>query len=327
MRCQRCGKPISPLRQLTDREFCCDDHRRRGARASASAVRDLDFTSDPMWEVPGQAPPKHASHAGSSLGLVLLVAVGVLVAAKLWMPDSLSDPAAAATPAANSGSGMVAGAAPRPTTSEGFASWVEDHLPGQKPLRASTDFRSNLEQWVGEKSTSSERAWKVDAAGAHPGALRIWRPTLDKSDYDVHFEAAIEHRAVAWAFRAVDVRHYYAAKVVLTRPGVLSGAVILRYVVNNDRTEGRSELPLPVVLQVKQPYQVSFTVRGDRFSTFINGNLIDEWSDTHFKKGGVGFFNEESDSAAIQWVAFRERKTWLSRVFATTLLLPPGMMQ
>jgi hypothetical protein len=159
----------------------------------------------------------------------------------------------------------------------------------------------------------------------HPGRLQFWKPTLKSVNYDVAFQGAIEKKAVSWAFRARDSSNYYATKLVLNKPGEVSGASIQRIIVENARVIPSVELPLPLKIEKDRPYQIAFAVRGNRFSTLLDGQLIDEWTDNRHKSGGVGFFSEEGESARIGWVAFAERKSLFGRLFASAFLIPPGI--
>ena len=53
---------------------------------------------------------------------------------------------------------------------------------------------------------------------------------------------------------------------------------------------------------------------------------MDDWRDGRLKKGGVGFFSDAGEVAAITEVEFRERKGLLSRIFATFFYMPSGLM-
>lgn len=327
MRCQRCGRPISPLRQLTDREFCCDDHRRRGRLPSASVLRDLEHERDPFWEaLHGNGQQKTAARANTSLGAVLVLGVGLIVAARFWFPDEGGAPAVA----------QIIDTAPKigaqaERGSSKMMQWLNGILPGEKAVVARDDFKGGLNDWVNTAGESlSKGAQRLAKDGVIPSnQLMIWKPTLRTVNYDVEFEGAIQNRAMSWAFRATDPQNYYATKLILRKTGDASGAAIQRMVVlNNKVIKLGSELPLPIKIERDKSYQIALSVEGNRFTTRINGSKVDEWSDRlqRHKTGGVGFFSEEGETASIAWVKFTEHKGLLSRLMAANLLfLPPGM--
>jgi len=318
MRCMRCGKPISPLRQLSDREYCGDGCRKRGPRASAAGLRDLEYDDFGEWSPASLAPrPKPAGKSGAGLGLVLLAVVGVMVAGRFWLGDEA--PRARRAPVA-----VVDVAAPQvaragQNVGDRLTGWLQDLLPGEKPLRLKTSFSEGLGQWAGGAN------WRKEGEVARPGRLRLWQATVDKQDYDFNFLGQIDRKAISWAFRAGDERNYYASKIELNRQGELSGASIHRYIVQKAETVSHVEMPLPVVLERNRPYQFTIAVEGNRFRTLIDGHVIDEWSDNRFAKGGVGFYSGQGELAGLHWVSFRERKGLMSRFMAAALFLPPAM--
>lgn len=318
MRCQRCGKPISPLRQLTDREFCCEEHRRRGPLASASALREPDYDITGVYlESESRREQRSSVVSGTALGVILLIGGGLLLAARYWMPES-AEPVAGrqlVSPVEDLGSRT-------PVTVNRFAEWLERRLPGESPVRVKWAVRSGLSEWT---DSLGGKAWDTAGGRLSPGALRLWRPTLDRVNYDLSFTGVIRKKALSYAYRATD-QSYYATKLKITRPGEISGASIARMVVSGGKVIDESELPLPVILKTGHPYQIQVSATEDMFATYLDGHLIDEWHDGRFKKGGVGFFSDEGEAASVSDVLFRERKGLLSRFFATFFYIPTGLM-
>lgn len=324
MRCQRCGKEISPLRQLTDRAFCSEDCKKRGPRASASVLRDLEFDDDPFWVAAHtQANKPQPKTSGMAVGVVVVGLVGAIMIARVMFPE---------TGGAVGGASPLARVAPttmpdsvedrgKPGEQSGWMSgWLQKHLPGARPVEAKMDFARQTGDWVGNAA-----GWMQRGGAVRPGRLRLWKPTIETRDYEVEFSAAIEKKAMGWAFRAKDTNTYYATKIILQRPGLLSGASILRYGVKDREIFGRVELPLPTVLERARDYQITMLVEGDRFTTLIDGRMVDEWTDGRLKAGGVGFFADEGESSTLKWASFREKKGLLSRFMSANLFLPPGV--
>ena len=318
MRCERCGKPISPLRQLTDREFCSEHCRARGPRASASGLRDLEFDDGSPWAQDASRGNGKAAKSSASVGLVLVAVIGVMVVGRHWLGDQRPATGGPGTGVVLDTQAPVA-ADRRGPAADGWVGWIQDRLPGDKPLRLRAEFREGLGSWDGRGS------WRVENGMARPGRLRLWQPTLGKHDYDVDFLGQIDQKAISWAFRAGDEQNYYSSKIVLHRPGEISGASIYRFVVQKSATVSRVELPLPVILQRNRPYQFTVAVHGNRFRTLIDGHTIDEWTDDRFTKGGVGFYSDEGEVAGLHWVSFRERRGIFGRILAAAFVVPPGV--
>ncbi len=323
MRCQRCGREISPLRLLTDRDFCSERCRKKGPRASAWLLRDLEHENDPLWETPSQglSRPQPRSNGGM-MAVAMVGLVGALVVAKLVFPDDS---------AARGGPSPVASAAPitspergqpdrRVGDSGGFLDWLANHMPGRSPVQARVDFHSSLGEWVG-----GAHGWIVGDGMARVGELRLWKPTLGTRDYEFEFEGEIERKGMGWVYRAAGTKSYYASRIQILRPGVESGTMIIRYGVESGRTFAKKELPLPVGLHRHRRYRIATLVAGSRFTTLIDGRVVDEWSDQRLAKGGVGFFTSEGEQATLHWANFRERKSLWERIASANLLLAPGL--
>jgi hypothetical protein len=317
MRCQRCGKPISPLRQLTDREFCSEEHRRRGPLASASGLRDPDYDVSGVYlESEARREQRSAGVSATALGVILLIGGGLLLAARYWLPESASPVAGTqlVSPVDDLGSRT-------PVAVNRFTEWFEKRLPGESPIRIKWTVRSGLAEWT---DSLGGRTWQTAGGALNPGSLRLWRPTLDRANYDLSFTGVIRKKALSFAYRASE-HNYYATKLKITRPGEISGASIARMVVSGGKVIDETELPLPVMLSTGHPYKVHVAATGDTFATYIDGHLVDEWRDARLKKGGVGFFSDAGELASVADIEFRERKGLLSRIFATFFYLPSGL--
>jgi len=74
------------------------------------------------------------------------------------------------------------------------------------------------------------------------------------------------------------------------------------------------ELPLPLTLERGVDYKVRVSVRGNRFLTSVNGQLISSWMDSRISRGGVGFFSEDGEAALLKWVSVSERDSFIARI-------------
>jgi hypothetical protein len=286
-------------------------------------LRDLEDGGDPMWSAshgPASAPAAQKS-SGASLGPFVLLTVGLMLGARIWFPESGggSPPAPAASTAPQFGT-----AASEPAGHDGLLEWLDGLLPGRKPVRLEMTPAERLENWTPPAGRLPRRSqWRVEGGALYPGALRLWKPTLEATDYDFSFAGRIERRALSWAWRARGAGAYYAARISLA--GQKGGSPLLeRIVVEGARVVSREEFPLPVPLERAKPYEITVAVRGAAFRTLLDGRLIDEWKDARLPVGGVGFYAGEGESAAILWAKFRERTSLLERLNLAVLLVPPG---
>ncbi|MBI5086898.1 MAG: hypothetical protein HZB13_20160 [Acidobacteria bacterium] len=285
-------------------------------------LRDMEFEADPYWHEHNGVQKQQNKTSNTALATMLLGVTALMVAARFWMPESAvgSSPLVATAPSTRPSAGgnddVNAG---RTGEENGWVIWLQNHLPGEKPVRVKSDFQAKLDEWIGPAT-----GWSMQDGLVRPGKLRLWKPTLQARDYEMQFRAGIEKKGLSWVYRAQDAQNYYATKIILSKPGEVSGASLVRYGVSAAQTFAKSELPLPMALQQQRTYNIKVVVNGSRFTTLLEGRVIDQWSDTKLLAGGVGFFADEGESAAIESAEFRERKGWLARWAAATFFLPPS---
>jgi len=324
MRCQRCGREISPLRLLTDRDFCSERCRKKGPRASAWFIRDAEYEADPLWIAPSAESAKpQPKNSNSVMAVAMVGLVGALIVAKLVFPDDSAARGGPSPVASSAPATLPAGAPQERKLPErgGLFEWLESRLPGKEPVIAKVDFQSSLGEWAG-----SGKGWVVREGLARIGDLRLWKPTLGTRDYEFEFEAQVERKGLSWVYRAADTQDYYATRIQIIRPGAASGAKIVRYRMEGGRVFAKAELPLPLPLERHRAYRIATLVAGSRFTTLIDGKVVDEWADPRLVKGGVGFFAADGEESVLRWASFRERKSLWDRFASANLLLAPGLM-
>jgi hypothetical protein len=205
----------------------------------------------------------------------------------------------------------------------GIGSSLRSTLPGWQIVRLREDFDSGLRDWVGAGSALD---WTREGSAIRPGRLRLWAPSLKLADYQFEFEGQIEQKAMSWTFRSGDLGNYYATKLSMASPAPAPRAAIVRYVVLNGKERDRIELPLPPAVLDETFYHVKVNVKGAYFVTSINGQVVDSWYDRRLTRGGVGFFADKGEVAAIRWVSVNTAAPgFFSRLFASTLFAPPGL--
>jgi hypothetical protein len=309
MRCLHCSRRIGLIRRVVDRQFCCDDHRRKARLAySARVSRDLEEPYEDGWLVTTGTKKKAASFGpGSAL---LMVIATVLLAMFLPSSQQAPSPPPSYLPPTGAIGEKLARALPT----------------GSLSLRE--DFNVDLRNWQSGFESVKDGWAKTTSGVVQVGQLRLWKPTLSLGDYNMEFEAQIENRALGWAFRAGDPKNYYASKIHLTRQGTKQRAEIIRYVVAGGKQFEKKELPIPLVVVENMVYGVKVAIKGNRFITTVNGQVVDSWTDNRHRRGGVGFFSEPGEKAVLRWVAVSEPKGMLERLISFGLFVPPpGMIE
>ncbi len=309
MVCRYCRKKIGPVRKLKDPHFCSDEHRQKATSKSARAVREAedlygtDQSQLPTWRAITQVKREEKQGKG---GMSTTVFAGLAVVFVLLALSQLP-----------MGAPAVKSISPLPDANahasrNGFAQMVGNLLQSQGSGTLREDFHTGIANWVGFKSSSSD--WAMESGLVRPSSLRVWKQSTSLSNYEMEFMGQIERKSIDWAFRASDVRNYYATKLIITKPGPLPNAGLVRFIVLDGRERERVELPLPLTLERGVDYRVRVSVRGDRFLTSVNGQLVSSWMDNRLTRGGVGFFSEDGESSLLKWVSVSERDSFLGRI-------------
>lgn len=184
------------------------------------------------------------------------------------------------------------------------------------------DFRSGLGAWQGQGKWAE--SWKyTQAQFVEPGALALYSPTLPMADYSLEFLGQIGRRSLNWVFRAKDFRNYYAMRLVLTKPGPLPQASIVRYAVIDGKEGPARTLPLPMPIKGDTLYRVRMEVKGDTFTTYVQGQVVDNFTDDRLATGGIGFFTPPGDRTLLRWVEVSYQYDFLGRLCA--LVAPYGV--
>jgi len=310
MVCSYCRKKIGLVRRLTDQQFCCDDHRKKLASRSARALREaedlygFEDTRLPAWRSFNPAKPedKTAPRSGHAATIFASVAVVFLLLALSQLPSGAPGPKSASPmPEANLHGGPG-----------GIGHMLSNLIQSTTSGTLREDFHGGFLNWEGLKQASGD--WSEVGGEVRPAALRVWKPSTSLSNYEMEFMGRIDRKSLDWAFRAPDLRNYYATKLVITKPGPLPNAGLVRFIVLDGRERERVELPLPLTLERGMDYRVRVSVRGDHFLTSVNGQLVSSWTDNRLSRGGVGFFSEDGESAVVKWVSLSERDSFLARL-------------
>lgn len=324
MLCFLCGKKIGFMRSLVDQQYCSAQHRHESRLASAQALRDEDELD--LWAV-SKTRKKHGKSAGQTASIFAFLTVGGLLVAALMMPGPGPGPATTFPPLSLDNA-VKRGWFQRMGDSMG--EMVQSHAP----ITLHQDFRTGWSDWtsstlrrfVDDPRQTASRADDPRVMTASAPVLRIWKRSTTLQNYQMEFAGQIEKKSLSWAFRASDEKNYYATKIVITKPGPLPNAGLVRYAVMNGREWDRVQMPLPLTLERGGNYRVRVSVQDDRFITYLNGQVISSWSDKRLHRGGVGFFDDADDPQQVAWVSVSERDSFMGRMLAHFSLIVMPML-
>ncbi len=146
-----------------------------------------------------------------------------------------------------------------------------------------------------------EQGWGGDPNGSHAGRqITIYRPSLKLSDYRIEFQGEIDSKSIGWVFRAMDPYNYYAMKLAAVTPGLSPKMALIKYTVVQGHETEIGRVPVNMDARNDTVFNVRVDVRGSKFSTFVEGQPVDVWTDEQLKSGGVGFLNERAERARIK---------------------------
>jgi hypothetical protein len=186
------------------------------------------------------------------------------------------------------------------------------------------DFSAGLDAWeMGENQAS---AWSYDKNGfVSVGALSLFEPTLQLTNYDLDALVQIESKGLGLVFRAASSQSYQVARLIVEGSGPMPSLAVQRYAVTSGHASHSVLTRYPTHFQSDTLYTVHLEVRGDTFSLYIQGNLIDSWSDPRLSSGGVGLFCSPGEHARVAWVRVSHNTdslgrmcSWLSSVLPAT---------
>ncbi len=151
--------------------------------------------------------------------------------------------------------------------------------------------------------------WGGDPVGMHAGRqITIYRPSLKLSDYRLEFQGSIDTKSVGWVFRASDPDNYYAMKLMTVASGLSAKVALFKYLVANGKQTQVGRVPIDLAVQPDTVFDIRVDVRGPQFSTYIQGQQVDGWTDDQLKAGGVGFLNEREERGKVKSVSIRYLK-------------------
>jgi len=163
------------------------------------------------------------------------------------------------------------------------------------------DFSAGLDDWQSGQNLAS--TWSYDKNGfVNPGALSLFAPSMHLTNYDLDALVQIETKGIGFAFRAAGPRNYQAVRVLVEGSGPMPALVVERYGVVGGRASRPVRVRYPSRFQVDTLYRVHLQVREDAFSLYVQGELVDYWSDNRLRAGGVGLFCGRGEHARVAWI-------------------------
>ncbi len=191
---------------------------------------------------------------------------------------------------------------------------VKQTMVDRAAIALDEDFRAGLDDWTSRGGTTE---WTFDATGfVRPGPLALYRPSVDLTDYQLQFLGMIDKKALSWVVRAADFDDYYVVKLVVLKPGPVPTVGVTRYAVIHGVAQDRRDTTAFINAREDMLYRVRMDVHGDTFALTVQGQMVDSWSETRLRKGGVGFFTARGEASRLRWVQVTHQYDMLGRLCA-----------
>ena len=79
-------------------------------------------------------------------------------------------------------------------------------------------------------------------------------------------------------------------------PGLEPKVAAVHFAVVNGQPQPRVQSPLPMKVHIDTIYRIRFDAVGDHFSTFVQDEKVDDWTDDRLKMGGVGLYSDRGET-------------------------------
>lgn len=151
------------------------------------------------------------------------------------------------------------------------------------------------------ETTSSSANWISNFAtdAKNQRRISVLRSSLGLAAYRLDFEGSIQIKGLGWVYRARDAKNYYVSKIELEKPGQNPEFSIVHYAVINGVEQAHEQAPLRVDVPLGGHYKIHFEAVDDRFTTWVQGQQVDQWMDGRLKTGGAGLYREGAEQYTL----------------------------
>jgi hypothetical protein len=141
--------------------------------------------------------------------------------------------------------------------------------------------------------------WLLDVAGVRTGAMALFMPTLDLTDYEMEFLGRIDAKTINWVVRAAGLDQHMRCTLTLVEGNQLEFS---RTFIKGGQAESTVASAIRVPGKKRSTITIRTVVTGHDFKVSVDNNVIDEWAERRLPSGGVGFMGSADDRARLYWV-------------------------
>ncbi|HUQ93938.1 MAG TPA: hypothetical protein VM120_19825 [Bryobacteraceae bacterium] len=133
-----------------------------------------------------------------------------------------------------------------------------------------------------------------------PRRIPVLRASLNLTDFRLEFQALIESKSIGWVFRAKDSGNFYVTKLEILQPIPNHRIVLKRFAVINGQEQPGREIAVPTRIFIDTIYKVRLEAMGSHFTTWIQDQKLDEWTDASIPAGGVGLYFDRGEHGTLK---------------------------
>ena len=190
---------------------------------------------------------------------------------------------------------------------------VKQQIQDRAKVDLFEDFSTGLDAW--QRGSNTATTWSYDKNGfVAPGALSFFEPSMRLTDYDVDALIQIESRGFGFALRAAGPKSYQAVRIFMQGSGPMRAIAVERYAVAGGKSSRATLVRCPERFAADTLFHVHLQAHGDAFALYVQGQLMDYWSDTRFHAGGIGLFCRPGEHARVAWIRVSHNADSLGRV-------------
>ncbi|HEX8984814.1 MAG TPA: hypothetical protein VF767_05260 [Bryobacteraceae bacterium] len=179
---------------------------------------------------------------------------------------------------------------------------LREKIQNRAVVRLEHNFSRGLDGWYGGREWARTWVREPSSGFVRVGELALYRPAQPFTDYSFEFLGQIEGGSMSWIYRATDLQNYYVSTLLVERPGPVPAMAIEHYRVIDGQQSKHERAPVQMVLHNGRPYRIQQDVVGNGFTTSINGETADFWTDGRLTSGTVGFFGEKGSTPHLYWM-------------------------
>jgi hypothetical protein len=158
----------------------------------------------------------------------------------------------------------------------------------KSPAAAVTDGAQGS-QWIADFAPDAKRQRRVS----------LLRSSMNLPAYRLDFESSIHIKALGWVYRARDPKNFYVSKIEFQKPGQNPVYALVHYAIINGVEQPRVETPLHVSVPMGGLYKVRFEAVGNHFTTWVQGQRVEQWTDSRLSSGGAGLYGEGAEQSVL----------------------------